>query len=96
MKNSYDVLQGPMLTEKGTLMKETENKVLFRVATGANKIEIKKAVEEIFKVKVDRVATINYLGKKKRMGKHEGKRPDWKKAIITLKKGEKLDFVEGV
>lgn len=96
MKNSYEVLQGPMLTEKGTLMKETENKVLFRVATGANKIEIKKAVEEIFKVKVDRVATINYLGKKKRMGKHEGKRPDWKKAIITLKKGEKLDFVEGV
>lgn len=96
MKNSYDVLQGPMLTEKGTLMKETENKVLFKVATGANKIEIKKAVEEIFKVKVDRVATINYLGKKKRMGKHEGKRPDWKKAIITLKKGEKLDFVEGV
>ena len=77
-------------------MKETDNKVLFKVARSANKIEIKKAVEEIFKVKVDRVATMNYQGKKKRMGKHEGKRPDWKKAIITLKKGEKLDFVEGV
>ena len=96
MKNSYDVLQGPMLTEKGTLLKETENKVLFKVARSANKIEIKKAIEDIFKVKVDRVATINYLGKKKRMGKYIGKRPDWKKAIITLKKGEKLDFVEGV
>jgi large subunit ribosomal protein L23 len=96
MKHSYDVLQGPMLTEKGTLLKETDNKVLFKVARSANKIEIRKAVEEIFKVKVARVATINYLGKKKRMGKYIGKRPDWKKAIITLKKGEKLDFVEGV
>lgn len=96
MKHSYDVLHGPMLTEKGTLLKETDNKVLFKVAKSANKIEIKKAVEEIFKVKVDRVATMNFQGKKKRMGKYEGKRPDWKKAIITLKKGEKLDFVEGV
>ena len=68
MKNSYEVLIGPMLTEKGTLMKETDNKVLFRVARGANKIEIKKAVEEIFKVKVDCVRTINCRGKKKRMG----------------------------
>jgi len=96
MKNSYDVLIGPMLTEKGTLMKETDNKVLFRVARGANKIEIKKAVEEIFKVKVDCVRTINCKGKKKKMGKFEGKRPDWKKAIVALKEGEKLDFVEGV
>ncbi len=96
MKNSYGVLYGPMLTEKGTLLKETDNKVLFKVAKSANKIEIKKAVEEIFKVKVDRVTTMNYMGKTKRMGKHEGKRPDWKKAIVTLKEGEKLDFVEGV
>jgi large subunit ribosomal protein L23 len=96
MRNSYEVLLGPMLTEKGTLMKETDNKVLFRVARNANKIEIKKAVEEIFKVKVDCVRTINCRGKKKRMGKFEGKRPDWKKAIVALKEGEKLDFVEGV
>jgi large subunit ribosomal protein L23 len=96
MRNSYEVLIGPMLTEKGTLMKETDNKVLFRVAKHANKIEIKKAVEEIFKVKVDCVRTINVRGKKKRMGKFEGKRPDWKKAIVALKEGEKLDFVEGV
>ncbi len=96
MKNSYEVLIGPMLTEKGTLMKETDNKVLFRVARHANKIEIKKAVEEIFKVKVDRVRTINVRGKIKRMGKFEGKRPDWKKAIVALKEGEQLDFVEGI
>ena len=96
MKTTYNVLVGPMLTERGTLMKEQDNKVLFKVAKEANKIEIKGAVEEIFKVKVDRVTTMNYKGKKKRQGKHEGKRPDWKKAIVTLKKGEKLDFIEGV
>ena len=96
MKFIYDVLLGPMLTEKGTLLKEKENKVLFKVATEANKIEIKKAVEETFKVKVDNVATINCRGKIKRMGRHEGKRPDWKKAIITLKEGEKLDVIEGM
>jgi large subunit ribosomal protein L23 len=96
MKSTYDVLKGPMLTEKGTLLKETDNKVLFKVSKSANKIEIKKAIEEIFKVKVDRVTTMNYKGKKKRMGRYEGKRPDWKKAIVTLKEGEKLDFIEGV
>ncbi len=96
MRYSYDVLLGPMLTEKGTILKEKDNKVLFKVSKNANKIEIKKAVEEIFKVKVDRVATMNYKGKKKRMGRYEGKRPDWKKAIVTLKEGEKLDFIEGI
>jgi large subunit ribosomal protein L23 len=96
MKHVYDVLLGPMLTEKGTLLKEKENKVLFKVATAANKIEIKKAVEETFKVKVDNVATINCRGKIKSMGRYKGKRPDWKKAIITLKEGEKLDVIEGM
>ena len=95
MKNLYDILVGPLLTEKGAALKENENKVLFRVAKHANKIEIKKAVEEIFKVKVDRVSTINCKGKNKRMGKYEGKRPDWKKAIVTLKEGEKLEIIEG-
>ena len=95
MKNLYDVLVGPLLTEKGAAMKENENKVLFRVSRQANKIEIKKAVEEIFKVKVDFVSTINCKGKKKRMGKYEGRRSDWKKAIITLKEGEKLEIIEG-
>lgn len=96
MKNIYEVIRGPLLTEKGTLLKEKENKVLFEVAKDANKIEIKNAIESIFKVKVDRVSTINCKGKKKRMGKYEGRRSDWKKAIVTLKKDEKLDFIEGV
>jgi large subunit ribosomal protein L23 len=96
MRSSYEVLINPMLTEKGTMLKEQQNKVLFRVAKNANKIEIKRAVEEIFKVKVDSVTTINCRGKNKRMGRYEGKRPDWKKAVVTLKEGEKLDFVEGV
>ena len=96
MKHIQEVLKGPMLTEKGTLLKERDNKVLFRVAPGANKIEIKKAVEEMFKVKVEGVRTINCKGKLKRMGRYQGRRPDWKKAVVTLKEGEKLEFIEGV
>jgi len=96
MKSIHSILLAPLLTEKGAMLKEKENKVIFRVARDANKIEIKKAVEEIFKVKVDCVATINCRGKKKRLGKNEGRRPDWKKAIVTLEKGEKLDLIEGV
>jgi large subunit ribosomal protein L23 len=96
MKTVYNVLVGPMLTERGALLKEQENKLLFKVVKHANKVEIKRAVEEIFKVKVENVATMNYKGKMKRMGRHMGKRPDWKKAIVTLKEGEKLDFIEGV
>lgn len=96
MKTSYEVLIGPLLTEKGTIPKEGKNFVLFKVRRDTNKIEIKRAVEEIFKVKVDNVRTMNYKGKKKRVGRYEGRRSNWKKAIVTLKKGEKLDFVEGV
>lgn len=96
MKTSYEVLREPLLTEKGTILKESNNQVLFRVASDANKIEIKRAVEEIFKVKVDNVRTMTCKGKKKRMGRYEGRRSDWKKAIVTLKEGEKLDFIEGV
>jgi large subunit ribosomal protein L23 len=96
MKNGYSVLLGPLLTEKGSLLKETNNTVLFRVDINANKIEIKKAVEEILKVKVDSVRTIRCKGKKKRLGRYEGRRSDWKKAMVTLKEGEKFDFLEGV
>lgn len=93
--NIYSIIKKPMFTEKGDKLKETENKVLIEVNTDANKPEIKKAVEEIFKVKVDKVATINTEGKWKRLGKSLGKRAGKKKAIITLKKGEKLNFIEG-
>jgi large subunit ribosomal protein L23 len=95
MKDIYSIIKRPLFTEKGAFIKENENKVLIEVDRGANKAEIKRAVEEIFKVKVEKVATINTTGKLKRYGRSIGRRPDRKKAIITLKKGEKLDFIEG-
>jgi len=95
MKNLYTVIKKPLFTEKGSTLKEAENKLLIEVSSDANKIEIKKAMEEIFKVKVEKVATIKSHGKWKRHGKSLGKRSDRKKALITLKKGEKLDFIEG-
>lgn len=95
MKDLYSIIKRPLFTEKGAFIKENENKVLIEVDRDANKTEIKRAVEEIFKVKVEKVATINTTGKLKRYGRSVGRRPDRKKAIITLKKGEKLDFIEG-
>lgn len=96
MKDLYSVIKKPLLTEKGSVLKESENKILIEVSPDANKVEIKKAIEEIFKVKVEKVATINTKGKWRKYGKSIGKRSDKKKAVITLKKGEKLDFIEGV
>jgi large subunit ribosomal protein L23 len=95
MKSNYTVIKKPLFTEKGSMLKESENKVLVEVDTHANKLEIKRAIEEIFKVKVEKVATMKTEGKWKRYGKSLGKRPSRKKAIVTLKKGEKLDFIEG-
>jgi len=95
MKNVYDVIKKPLFTEKGSALKESESKLLVEVAIDANKIEIKKAIEELFKVKVEKVATIKAYGKVKRYGKFTGMTSDRKKALITLKKGEKLDFIEG-
>lgn len=95
MKSIYDVIKKPFFTEKGMDLKEKENKVLLEVNIKANKHEIREAMEEIFKVKVEKVATVRVRGKMKRYGKSTGWRPDRKKAIVTLKKGEKLDFVEG-
>jgi len=96
MKNVYTVMKKPLFTEKGNNLKETENKILIEVSRDANKIDIKKAIEEIFKVKVEKVSTISTRGKWKKYGRSIGKRPDRKKAIITLRKGEKLDFIEGM
>jgi large subunit ribosomal protein L23 len=95
MKSVYTVIKKPLFTEKGSSLKESENKILVEIDHDANKLEIKKAMEEIFKVKVEKVATIKLPGKWKRHGKYIGKRSDRKKALITLKKGEKLDFIEG-
>ena len=95
MKNLYTIIKKPLFTEKGSSLKESQNKILVEVSRDANKVDIKKSVEEIFKVKVEKVSTINIKGKWKRQGRSIGKRPDRKKAVITLKKGEKLDFIEG-
>ncbi len=95
MNNLFTIIKRPLFTEKGSALKESENKLLVEVGRDANKLEIKKAIEEIFKVKVEKVATIKTHGKWKRYGKSIGKRSDRKKALITLKKGEKLDFIEG-
>ena len=80
---SHDILKRPIITEQ-SMEGVAEKKYTFEVDKNANKIQIKKAVEEIFKVKVDKVSTINYIGKPKRMGVHSGKRADWKKAIVKL------------
>ncbi len=96
MKSIYQVIKKPLLTEKGAFLKENENKVLVEVDPDANKLEIKRAIEEIFKVRVEKVSTIKVPGKIRTYGRFKGRRPDRKKAVITLKKGEKLDFVEGV
>ncbi|NCO67136.1 MAG: 50S ribosomal protein L23 [Nitrospirae bacterium CG_4_10_14_0_8_um_filter_41_23] len=95
MKNLYTIIKKPLFTEKGSSLKELQNKILVEVSRDANKVDIKKSVEEIFKVKVEKVSTINLKGKWKKYGRSIGKRPDRKKAVITLKKGEKLDFIEG-
>jgi large subunit ribosomal protein L23 len=92
-----DVILGPLITEKSTLMKEKGNVLAFRVAPSANKIQVRKAVEAIFKVKVASVRTENMHGKFKRVGRFAGHRSDWKKAYVTLKPGEKsIEYFEAV
>ena len=95
MSGPLDVLVSPLITEKGTLVNETSNQVVFRVRKTANKDEIRKAVETFFKVKVEKVHTVNFLGKKRRTAKGVGKRSDWKKAYVTLAEGQSIDFFEG-
>ena len=95
MKNVYDVIVRPIITEKATKIKEEQNKIVLKVSPDANKMEIKQAVETIFKVKVEDVATMNFSGKKKRLGVRKGVRSDWKKAVVTLKAGETIALFEG-
>jgi len=91
-----EIVQGPVITEKGTLVNEQANQVIFRVHVHANKVEIRHAVETLFKVKVEKVRTTRQLGKLRRVGRHLGRRPNWKKAYITLAEGSRIDFFEGV
>jgi len=94
-RDVYSVITAPLITEKATLVNETGNQVVFRVRPDANKFSIKNAVETLFKVKVTRVHTVQYLGKERRVGKSRGKRPAWKKAYVTLAAGNRIDFFEG-
>lgn len=95
-KSVYEVIAAPLITEKATLVNEMGNQAVFRVHPTANKIAIKNAVEALFKVKVAHVRTMQYLGKKRRVGKSLGRRPAWKKAYVTLAAGNRIDFFEGV
>lgn len=95
--NANQIIRRPLVTEKSTIIREEENVLAFEVDPNANKIEVKKAVEELFKVKVEDVRLFNVRGKIKRMGRYAGKRRDWRKAYVRLKAGEKApEFVEGV
>ena len=84
MKSAYQIIRRPVITEKGLAIKETQNTLVFQVASQASKTEIKQAVQSIFKVKVRSVRTANYPGKERRRGKFAGYRPDWKKAYVRL------------
>jgi large subunit ribosomal protein L23 len=91
----YEVLRRPLVTEKGVEKKDSERTLCFEVPQEANKVQVKQAVEKLFKVKVEEVRTANFEGKMRRRGRFMGYRPDWKKAYVRLKKGEKVpDFAE--
>jgi len=90
MKSAYQIIRRPVITEKGLAIKENQNTLIFQVNSKATKTEVKEAVQTIFKVKVRSVRTANYPGKERRRGKFAGYRPDWKKAYVRLKAGEKM------
>ena len=97
MPTTYTVIRRALITEKGMGVKETESTLVFEVAEGATKTEVKQAVEALFKVKVNSVRTANFVGKERRRGKFTGFRPDWKKAYVRLKAGEKMpDYVNNL
>ncbi len=88
-----ELLIAPVITEKGTVLQEKNNQYLFRVAPRANKIQVREAVEKIFKVHVTGVRTVTVHGKMRRLGRSQGRKPSWKKAIVTLKEGETIELV---
>jgi large subunit ribosomal protein L23 len=93
--NVYEVIRRPLVTEKGVEKKDSERTLCFEVAVGANKTQVKAAVEKLFKVKVQEVRTANFDGKLRRRGRFSGYRPDWKKAYVRLKEGQKTpEFAE--
>jgi large subunit ribosomal protein L23 len=95
-KEPRTIVRRAMISEKGTQLREKQNGYLFEVSRDANKIEIKRAIEAIFPVKVDSVRTMRVHGKPKRQGRYAGHRPDWKKALVTLRKGDSIELFEQV
>ncbi len=95
-RDARQVVRKVLITEKGTVLRETQNQYFFEVARDANKIDIKRAIETIFSVKVDSVRTMQLRGKVKRQGRWVGKRNDWKKAIVTLKPDQKIELFEQI
>ncbi|MFC1643647.1 50S ribosomal protein L23 [Chlamydiota bacterium] len=93
MKANHQIILHPVISEKGTALNESQNKYIFAIDPKANKIEVKKAIEEMFKVKVLNVNTANVSGKKKRIRQQLGMTSAWKKAIITLREGDKIQFI---
>jgi large subunit ribosomal protein L23 len=91
----HQVILAPVISEKSTRVAEKANTAVFKVARSAEKPEIKQAVEQLFNVKVEGVRTLNVKGKNKRFGRFEGRRPDWKKAYVTLAEGQEIDFLAG-
>ncbi len=96
MMDLYAVIKRPLITEKSTIVRDEGNQYVFEVDRRANKIEVRKAVETLFKVKVLEVRTMNMLGKKKRRGRTVGKKSDWKKAVVTVAPGQAIEVFENV
>ncbi len=94
--NPYEIIKRPLITEKSTTQKEANNQLTFEVDRKANRVEIRHAVEKVFNVRVVKVRTTQMKGKLKRVGRTLGKRRDWKKAVVTLARGDNIEFFEGV
>lgn len=96
MNDAYKIIKRPVITEKANLAKEEANHLVFEVAMDANKVAIRKAIEELFDVRVEQVQTMVVPGKLKRQGRRWGKTPKWKKAVVKLAHGDSIDFFEGM
>ncbi len=91
--NPYYVIRNPVITEESTIQTDTKNQYVFKVDPKANKVQIRDAIEKMFNVKVLSVNTMNYRGKRRRRGRTEGRRANWKKAIVTLREGDSIELI---
>jgi large subunit ribosomal protein L23 len=94
--STESVVISPLVTEKGTVVGEKSNQVVFRIRPNASKAQVRDVIEDLFKVTVVKIRTANFLGKQRRRGRTLGRRPNWKKAYITLKEGDRIEIFEGL